>query len=273
MMLSQTYARSAHWAEDASILRAVVGSTVHGLALEGTDDHDEMGICIEPIELVIGLQHFEQYIYRTAEERARHDPEDDQRYKGMTPPSQAGDLDLVIYSLRKFCRLASAGNPTILILLFAEPTLATPLGLELRAARDMFASREAGARFLGYLKAQKERMLGTRGQMRVTRTELIEKYGYDTKYAMQAIRLGYQGIEYLEDGKLTLPMDTVSRNWLMQVRRGEWHFPAVIKAIEECEARLLSLLDRSPLPKRPDRHAIDRFLSSAYLSTWRSNAR
>lgn len=270
--LEKPVLQRTHWAEDASILRAVVGSTVHGLALEGTDDHDEMGICIEPIELVVGLQHFEQYIYRTAEERARHDPESDQRYKGKTPPSQAGDIDLVIYSLRKFCALASAGNPSILILLFAEPTLATPLGLELRETRDMFASREAGARFLGYLKAQKERLLGTRGQMRITRTDLIEKHGYDTKYAMQAIRLGYQGIEYLRDGKLTLPMQIVERNWLLQVRRGEWHFPAVIKAIEECEARLLTLLDTSPLPKRPDRAAINRFLSNAYLSTWRKDA-
>ncbi|HET6563038.1 MAG TPA: hypothetical protein VFG72_14270 [Marmoricola sp.] len=30
------------------ILRSVVGSGVHGIAIEGTDDHDEMGIYIEP---------------------------------------------------------------------------------------------------------------------------------------------------------------------------------------------------------------------------------
>ena len=30
------------------ILRATVGSTAHGLHLAGTDDRDEMGICIEP---------------------------------------------------------------------------------------------------------------------------------------------------------------------------------------------------------------------------------
>jgi predicted nucleotidyltransferase len=259
-----------HWAEEASILRAVVGSTIHGLALEGTDDHDEMGVCIEPLELVVGLQHFEQYVYRTAEDRARHDPEEDQRYRGQTPPSRAGDTDLVIYSLRKFCRLASAGNPSILILLFAEPLMATTLGLELRQKHEMFASRQAGARFLGYLQAQRERMLGTRGQMRVTRTELIEKHGYDTKYAMHAIRLGYQGIEYLKTGKLTLPMPNIERNWLMQVRRGEWAFAAVIREIEEIEIRLKGLLDTSPLPKRPDLRAIDKFLTNAYLSTWRT---
>ena len=32
--------------------------------------------------------------------------------------SGAGDLDLVIYSLRKWARLAAQGNPTVLLLLF-----------------------------------------------------------------------------------------------------------------------------------------------------------
>ena len=39
-------------AEDGCILRSVVGSTVHGLSNPGTDDRDEMGVCIEPKEHV-----------------------------------------------------------------------------------------------------------------------------------------------------------------------------------------------------------------------------
>jgi len=41
-------------ARGGCILRAVVGSTVHGLANAGTDDRDEMGVCIEPPEYVLG---------------------------------------------------------------------------------------------------------------------------------------------------------------------------------------------------------------------------
>lgn len=33
---------------DGEILRTVVGSGVHGIAIPGTDDHDEMGVFIEP---------------------------------------------------------------------------------------------------------------------------------------------------------------------------------------------------------------------------------
>ncbi len=35
-------------AMSGEILRTVVGSGVHGIAIEGTDDHDEMGVFVEP---------------------------------------------------------------------------------------------------------------------------------------------------------------------------------------------------------------------------------
>ena len=37
---------------------------------------------------------------------------------GTANRSGAGDLDVVIYSARKWCRLALAGNPTVLLVLF-----------------------------------------------------------------------------------------------------------------------------------------------------------
>jgi hypothetical protein len=61
-------------AEPNTILRCEVGSSVHGLAIEGTDDRDEMGICLEPPEYVIGLKHFEQWTYRTQPQGQRSDP-------------------------------------------------------------------------------------------------------------------------------------------------------------------------------------------------------
>lgn len=240
-------------AEKGLILRATVGSTAHGLHLLGTDDRDEMGVCIEPPERMLGLQNFEQYIQRDQSEGV---------------PSQPGDLDLVVYSLRKYVKLAAAGNPTILILLFAPPLFTSEAGKDLVANRDLFASREAGKRFLGYLKHQKERLLGLRGQMRVTRADLIEKYGYDTKFAMHAVRLGYQGVEYLQTGKLTLPMFR-GHDQAMAVRRGEWTLSSVVDAIEDLESQIKYLLDgHSPLPRVPDFKRIDQLLVRLYTEAW-----
>ena len=50
------------------ILRTQVGSGLHGVTIAGTDDRDEMGVCIEPPECVVGLNEFEQYIFRTQPE-------------------------------------------------------------------------------------------------------------------------------------------------------------------------------------------------------------
>lgn len=255
-------------AEPNIVLRCLVGSTAHGLALEGTDDRDEMAVCIEPPECVIGLRPFEQWVHRTAEERARHDGMADQRRHGRTPRSQAGDLDLVCYSLRKWARLARAGNPTVLLLLFAEPLEAARIGIRLQEAADIFASREAGQRFLGYLKAQRERLLGERGQMRVTRDELVEAHGYDSKFAMHALRLGYQGVEYLTTGRLALPMTGTPRDRCMAVRHGEVALADVVGMIEHLETELKGLVVSSHLPERPANDRIDRFLVDAYTEWW-----
>jgi hypothetical protein len=59
-----------------------------------------------------------------------------------------------------------------------------------------------------------------RGQRRVNRPELVEAHGYDTKYAMHALRLGYQGLELLEAGRVTLPMSERERSTVMAVRLG-----------------------------------------------------
>ena len=56
----------AEWvAAQCPILEVEVGSRAHGIAIEGTDDSDRMGVCVEPPEFVIGLRKFEQHVTRT----------------------------------------------------------------------------------------------------------------------------------------------------------------------------------------------------------------
>src|ERR1700749_108148 len=95
-------------AEDGMMLRGQVGSGVHGTSIAGQDDRDEMGLCLEPPQFVTGLARFEQYERHTAWDRPG----------GLANRSGAGDLDVIIYSARKWARLALAGNPTVLLVLF-----------------------------------------------------------------------------------------------------------------------------------------------------------
>ena len=140
-----------------------------------------MGVCVEPPEYVAGLRPFEHWVFRTQPEGVASGP---------------GDLDLTIYGLRKYCRLALKGSPTVLLLLFiaGEHVLErNPLGAELQALAPAFVSRRAGRAFLGYVDAQRRGLLGER---HATRTrELSGEHGYDTKYAMHALRIAHQGRE------------------------------------------------------------------------------
>jgi uncharacterized protein len=130
-------------------------------------------------------------------------------------------------------------------------------------------SRRAGRGYLGYLRGQKERLLGARGQKRVNRPELVEAYGFDTKYAMHAARLGYQGLQLLQSVWLTLPLPEPERSRVMAIRTGERSFEDAIAEIEEVEQQVTDALERSPLPAQPDRTAIDAFLLEAYRRAWR----
>jgi hypothetical protein len=168
-------------------------------------------------------------------------------------------------------RLALKGHPTILLLLFVPEELVqveTELGEELRALRPALLTKRAGQGYLGYLRGQKERLLGARGQKRVNRPELVEAHGFDTKYAMHAARLGYQGIELLETGRLTLPMPEPERSRVMAIRTGERTFAEAIAEIDEVEQGLGEALQRSPLPAAPDRAKVDHFLVDAYRRMW-----
>jgi hypothetical protein len=248
-------------ADRGVILQTQVGSGVHGTAIAGTDDRDEMGVCVEPPEYVIGLKRFEQYIYRTATVRTGRDDE----------PSQAGDLDLVVYSLRKWMRLALAGNPTVLVPLFtpdSEVVRINAWGWDLRANSDMIVSRQAGAKFLGYLRGQRERMLNGTVDRRVNRPLLVARHGFDTKYAAHMVRLGVQGVELLSTGRITLPMPQPWLQWIRDLRLGNHTAQEAIDATADLEAALLGLIESSELPPAPQVDRANKWLTNVYEHMW-----
>lgn len=267
------------------ILRAEVGSRLYGTNLlhgecepnpilsricqRGTEccpvdhdsgDRDELGVCIEDMEDLAGFGEFEQYIYRSASEREQnHDA-----------PSQTGDLDLTIYGLRKFLRLALKGNPTILQLLFVDKTMVRDArGMQLQALAPYIVSKAAGGAFLGYLQAQRMRFTGERGGSHgATHSEDYRRYGYDTKYAMHMLRLGYQGVEILSRGYLSFPVPEAQS--LRAVREGKSNPQDILSRTGELEKEIKGLLDTSPLPKHPDTDYVEAWMLRTYWFTWKA---
>lgn len=252
-------------AEAGTVLLVQVGSGVHGTSITGQDDRDEMGICLEPARFVTGIARvgsvpFEQYEMHTAWERPG----------GLAERSGAGDLDIVVYSARKWATLAAAGNPTVLLPLWvpeAEVVTVTDAGLELRANAHRFVSKLAGERFLGYLSSQKRAMTGEAGA-RNARPAHLGQGGYDVKFAMHALRLGLQGVELLRTGTVTLPIPEPELSQLRAVRSDQWPLADVLAKLADLEDELTRLGQANDLPPQPDRSWIDDWLHRSYTAFW-----
>lgn len=190
---------------------------------------------------------------------------------GLANRSGAGDLDVIVYSARKWARLALSGNPTVLLVLFvpdAEVVFRNQAGAELVANAHRFASRMAADRFIGYLQAQRRAMTSESGAQ-PHRPELVAVHGYDTKFAMRALRLGVQGIEFLTEGRSTLPIPEPHLSYLRAIRRGGISLAEVRSAVDEAERQLVALQTSSSLPVEPDREWVNSWLHSSYLARWR----
>lgn len=126
-------------------------------------------------------------------------------------------------------------------------------------------------RFLGYLEAQRQRLLGHSQGKVPNRPELVERYGYDVKYASHALRLAYQGLEVARDARLTLPMPVVERERVLAVKRGDVkRLDDVLAEIASVQAQVEDLLvtGRTPLPDAPDFAAISNWAVSAHRRHW-----
>jgi hypothetical protein len=241
-------------ADKYTILLAQSGSRLHGLDTADSDD-DRMGVLCEPPEYVIGVERFEQYKASTSTEGAR---------------SGRGDCDVTVYSLRKWVRMAGEGNPNALLLAFTPDEAViteTAAGRELRGLAPAFASRAAADRFIGYLDGQRAALLGLKGK-KTTRAELVEQYGFDTKWAMHMVRLGWQGVDLLATGRITLPMPEDAREWLLGLRCGERTRQEALDMAAEARARLVALRAASFLPEHAHWKGLNTWLRTVYLREW-----
>lgn len=244
-------------AEARTILKILAGSHVHGLNTEASD-RDEEAIVIEPLTQAWGIGE-------PWEDTVRESPEIDVKY----------------FSLRKWVRMAAKGNPNFLLMLFAPESHVLkidPLGRQLREMRQLFLSRQSIKSHLGYMQGQRNRLVnhqrefGAGGGRGKPRTELIEKFGYDTKFGMHLIRLGHQGLELARDGRITLPIEDDTRIRLLKVRAGNVDLDFVLNWADLLEKEMKAAFDSSPLPEHPDYAAIESWMQKAYLRAWHADS-
>lgn len=244
------------------ILTAEVGSTLYGVqGADGVDDLDLMSVVVESPAYVTGLQQWESHVWRTADEGER---------------SGQGDIDHTYHSVRKFLRLACQGNPSILAALFAPEAKCharSGLGASLQTLAPSIVSKAAIPRYRGYMKAQYLRLVGKTGGGRGARTgarpELVEKYGYDTKFAMHMVRLGLQGCELMRTGRISLPMVGVDREICENIRHGRMKVESALSMAQGLDQTLESWIEApAEVLDEPDYDAVNSWLQKCYLHSW-----
>jgi predicted nucleotidyltransferase len=232
----------------------VGGSELHGAKVHGTDDLDIYGVYVEPSNLVLGLETLPHYVWSTAGNDRRNGP---------------ADVDVTLYSLRKWAGLACKGNPTALHFLFVTGAVQSPVWAIVAKHKEVFLSRLCAKHFVGFANNQLERLTGRKGRgKKGQRPELEEKYGYDVKAAMHALRLLYECEEILRRGTITLPRP--ERDLLIRVRTGEYSLEKVLDMAKRLFAECAQAETESPLPARVDRKAVSEVLSECYLRSWQT---
>ena len=89
------------------------------------------------------------------------------------------------------------------------------------------------------------------------RKELMDKYGYDTKFAYHVVRLINEIEQILTEGDLDLERN---REQLKEIRRGGWSEDKIIEYFNRKERELETLYTESDLQYKPDEQKIKQLL-------------
>jgi predicted nucleotidyltransferase len=228
------------------------GSELHGAKVKGTDDLDIYGVYVEPPEFVLGLESLPHFVWSTAGDERRNGPD---------------DVDVTLYSLRKWASLACKGNPTALHFLFTKSAVRSAVWEEILKHKELFLARTCVPQFLGFADDQLKRMTGKKGRgKKGQRPEIEATYGYDVKAAMHTLRLLYECQELVSKGTITLPRP--ERELLIRVRTGKYSMDRVVSMAGELFAACEHAEGSSALPDKIDRRAVSKLVADSYRAFW-----
>lgn len=228
-----------------------VGSTAWGISTsESGDDLDLIGVHLSPMTDLLGLGSVNKATtWRSKPQGVRSEP---------------GDVDYVSYSLHKFLGMALKGNPSVQALIYTSPeNIHYDTGRLDDLDKEWFVSKRTVKACLSYAWHQYECLTGKRTKS-VNRPELVERYGFDTKYATHILRLLLLAQRYLEDGTLVIPLPDDEADMCKKVRNGKVHYGTFLNNIEVMQKDIEIELLKSDLPDEPNKDAVENWVMDFY---------
>ena len=230
----------------------VGGSELHGAKVHGTDDLDIYGVYVEPPEFILGLESLPHFVWSTAGDDRRNGP---------------NDIDITLYSLKKWAGLACKGNPTALHFLFAKNAVQHPIWSIITDHKDVFLARSCAKQFVGFADDQLKRMTGRKGRgKKGQRPEIEKKFGYDVKAGMHTLRLLYECQELVSTGNITMPRP--ERDLLIRVRTGKYSLEKVATMADKLFIACEKAATSSKFPEKVNRMEVSKLVADCYQKAW-----
>jgi uncharacterized protein len=250
-----SYVKQSEFQQPDSIIHMFIGgSELHGAKVGTTDDLDLYGVFIGDPGNVLGIDPLEHFVWSTASDDRRNGPE---------------DVDLTLYSLKKWAGMAARGNATALHFLFAESTaVSDPIWTLVQEQASLYLSKRSSLQFLGFADNQLRRITGEMGRgAKGSRPEYECKFGYDSKAAMHCLRLYFECIELMQEGRITLPRP--ERDFLISVREGALTLDQFKLEAERLRLEAEAAVQESSLPDVSARLEISELVAQVHLEFWR----
>ncbi len=234
----------------------IMGSMAYGVSNDSSD-MDIYGFCIPPREYV--FPHLRGEIAGFSTEGPQFQQYQEHHiYDGSAVGGKGREYDLAIYSIVKYFKLCMDNNPNMIDSLFVPRRCvlhSTVIGDMVREKRKEFLHKGAWHKFKGYAFAQMRKLKTKKPEGK--RKEMIDKYGYDVKFAYHVVRLLDEVEQILTEGDIDLERN---REQLKAIRRGEWSVTEVEKYFASKEKDLESLYTACKLPHKPDEGKIQTLL-------------
>lgn len=240
-LLKQLKTSAPEWLADNMLFANIHGSEMYGCSTD-TSDKDIYGICLPP----------KHYLF----------PHLDGWINGFSPPAtfeqwqqhhitdNSTTYDISVHSITHFLRLALGGNPGLTECLFApqdcilHKTTSFDLILDIK---QEFLTKKSVPRFRGYMVSQFHKVKSKKAEGK--RVALVEKFGYDVKFASHCVRLGLFCEQILNDRWLDIRRD---REILKSIRRGDFTLVQLEEMVQQIINRLDKALLNTSLPDKPN---------------------
>ncbi|VAW75364.1 hypothetical protein MNBD_GAMMA12-2799 [hydrothermal vent metagenome] len=234
----------------------IMGSMAYGVSNDSSD-MDIYGFCIPPREYV--FPHLRGEIAGFSTEGPQFQQYQEHHiYDAAAVGGKGREYDLAIYSIVKYFKLCMDNNPNMVDSLFVPRRCvlhSTVIGDMVREQRKEFLHKGAWHKFKGYAFAQMRKLKTKKPEGK--RKEMIDKFGYDVKFAYHVVRLLDEVEQILIEGDIDLERN---REQLKAIRRGEWNVAEIEEYFATKEKDLESLYTACKLPHKPDEGKIQTLL-------------